>query len=282
MATPIYKSAKDASRIYLVPCLFTASNLFFGFVAIIRCIQAKYTNLGPLQTSQYYTQAVWLILLACVADVFDGLAARISGKESLFGKEFDSLADLVSFGMAPALMVFFFILSPTEGYPFFRQVGWFVGFIYLLCAAVRLARFNVITSPFLEMEPELKGIKSFIGLPVPAAAGMIASLVLVLNEFDLQRWAIWILGLMLLIAFLMVSHIPYPSLKNLNWRAEAKIWSFLLLVLLFAILFIFGQLGFFILFLGYIFFGLLRYWQKRFRKASEPEPQPSEGDWIDL
>lgn len=282
MAISTYKTTKEASRIYVLPCLFTAGNLFFGFIAIIRCIQAKYSPVAPLEPSHYYTQAVWFILLACVADVFDGLAARLVGKESLFGKEFDSLADLVSFGLAPALMVFFFILSPTEGYPFFRQVGWFVGFIYLLCAAIRLARFNVITSPFLEIE-ELKGIKSFIGLPVPAAAGLIASLVLVLNEFDLQRWAIWILGLMLLIAFLMVSHIPFPSLKNLNWIAEAKVWSFLLLVFLLGVVFIFGQSGFFILFLGYIFFGLFRHWQKRFRKLSKkPEAPPSEGDWIDL
>lgn len=277
-----YKDTAEASRIYLLPCLFTAGNLFFGFLSVIRCIQAKYSMLPDSVSSIYYTQAVWLILLACVCDVFDGLAARISGKESLFGKEFDSLADLVSFGIAPALMVFFFILSPTEGYPFFRQVGWFVGFIYLLCAAVRLARFNVLSSPFLPPDPNTANIKGFIGLPVPAAAGMIASLLLVLNEFDLQRWAFLVLGLMVLIALLMVSHIPYPSLKSLNWRAQARFWNFLLLVLLVSLLFILGQFAFALIFLSYIFFGLTRYYGNKLNIKIFQSRKNTEEEWIEL
>ena len=145
-----YIDAPEASRIYILPSLMTAGNLFCGYLAVIRCIQAKYAAGNMLETKEFYTQAVWFILLAVIFDILDGRLARLGGKESLFGKEFDSIADIVSFGMAPALMVFFLILSPTESFPYFRQVGWLIGFIYLLCAAVRLSRFNVITHPLVQ------------------------------------------------------------------------------------------------------------------------------------
>jgi len=123
--------------------------------------------------------AVWLILGAAAFDTLDGRLARVGGRESLFGAEFDSLADVVSFGLVPALLVFFLILSPTHGYPIFQQLGGFLSFIYLLCAAIRLARFNVITNPLLHRDSK-DSSKDFLGLPVPAAAGTVASLVLAL------------------------------------------------------------------------------------------------------
>src|SRR3954466_14143406 len=138
----------------------------------------------------------------------------MGGRESLFGAEFDSLADVISFGMAPALLMVYLIISPTQAqdYQWFRNIGWFIGFIYLLCAAMRLARFNVITNPLLR--PGTKdSSKDFVGLPVPAAAGTVAAVVLALlklAELDksLKSWAFksWVLGLpflMLLIAMLM-------------------------------------------------------------------------------
>ena len=115
--------------IYLLPNLLTAGNLFFGFLCIIRCIQAKYCDEGL--STYYYNQAVWCIFWSFVCDGLDGRVARLGGKESLFGKEFDSIADVISFGVAPAMMVFFLILSPTNNYPFFRKIGWVIGlFIY--------------------------------------------------------------------------------------------------------------------------------------------------------
>lgn len=264
--TPRYKDVYEASRIYVLPNLFTAGNLFFGFLTIIRCIQAKYQPTIEVTLVQYYyTQAVWCILMACVCDVFDGLIARLGRKESLFGKEFDSIADCVSFGVAPALMVYFLILSPTEGFPFFRQVGWLIGFIYLVCAAVRLARFNVLTSPLLPDTLSFRKSKEFIGLPVPAAAGFIASLVLVLIHFDLKGWALLLPGLMLLIAWLMVSTIPYPSLKNIHWHTEMRSRAFILLVTAGAIGFLFHEFAFVVFFLCYIFFGLFRYIRRQWR-----------------
>ena len=145
----------QASRIYLLPNMMTAANLFCGFMAAVNCIQARLAEsalsgeyLG-VTAPDHYRYAVYFIFGAAFFDLLDGRLARVGGRESLFGAEFDSLADVISFGMAPALLMFFLILSPSQGVVWFRNIGWFVGFIYLLCAAMRLARFNVITNPYL-------------------------------------------------------------------------------------------------------------------------------------
>src|SRR6056297_3466997 len=98
-----YADAGEASRIYLLPNSLTAGNLFFGFLAILQCIQANYAT-EPEVISNHFTQAVWFILFAVICDALDGRVARLGGRESLFGKEFDSIADIISFGVAPALM----------------------------------------------------------------------------------------------------------------------------------------------------------------------------------
>lgn len=262
---PKYKNPEEASRIYFLPNFFTAGNLFFGFLAIIRCIQAKYDP-SPLISKEYYTHAVWFILLACICDALDGRMARIGRQESIFGKEFDSIADVVSFGVAPALMVFFLILSPTEGYPVIRQVGWFIGFIYLLCAGVRLARFNVLTSPlFPSNANDAVKVSDFTGLPVPAAAGVIASLALVLNRFDLQRFTILLPALMLLIAWLMISNISYPSFKNINLQTQTPFKAFVFIVIAGGLVLLLREISFAVIFLCYVFYGLLRDLSPRLR-----------------
>ncbi len=250
---------QEASRIYFLPNLFTAGNLFFGFIAIIRCIQAKYTSdisidqLSP-QAIEFYTQAVWAIFIAFVCDALDGRVARFGGRESLFGKEFDSIADVVSFGVAPAMMMFFLILSPTENYPIFRNIGWLIGFIYLLCAGVRLARFNVITHPMIINKNATHN--DFVGLPVPVCAGFIASLVLVFIEKDMSDWALTLPGLMLLIAYLMVSNILYPSFKSIDFHVHIKPRKFIILIIILSSgLFFFKQHALAVFFLGYIFYG---------------------------
>lgn len=207
---------------------------------------------------ELYTQAVWFILAAVVFDSLDGRLARLGGRESLFGREFDSIADIVSFGVAPALMVFFLILSPDQ-LPVFRHIGWFIGFIYLLCAGVRLARFNVITHPAVYSKAGLYSTKDFIGLPVPAAAGVIASLVLLLTKQDLQRWATLLPALMLLVAYLMVSPVRYPSFKEIDWHTKARFRTFILLLVAVALIFQFRQYALVLIFLAYLFFGLTRH-----------------------
>lgn len=254
------------NKIYLLPSLFTAGNLFFGFLAIIRCIQAKYELHDALISTNYYTQAVWFILLAFICDILDGRVARIGGQESLFGKEFDSIADAISFGLAPALMVFFLILSPTEGYPVFRQMGWVIGFIYLLCAGVRLARFNVLTHPLLPEEARLKNQNQFVGLPVPAAAALIASLALVLTELESRLIWFCMPPLMLLVAWLMVSNIPYPSFKNINWEAETRVKTLIICILLLSLLVFLEKYAFVLIFSSYIFYGLTRFLRENLLK----------------
>lgn len=256
----------QASRVYFLPNLMTAGNLFCGFVAVIKCIQARLETMAPGTYNHtpagLYTQAVWFILAAVIFDSLDGRLARLGGRESLFGAEFDSLADVVSFGIAPALMMFFLILSPTQGYPVFRQIGWFVGFIYLLCAAMRLARFNVITNPLLHKPKDSN--KDFIGLPVPAAAGTVVSLVLFLLNFsegnrELHRVALVLPVLLLLIALLMVSTIRFPSFKQVDWQMKTRFRTFVLIIILAGLIFWLQEEALVVLFLGYIFYGLFRH-----------------------
>ncbi len=257
----------QASRVYFLPNLMTAGNLFCGFVAVIKCIQARLETIAPgtyapHTSSELYVQAVWFILAAVIFDSLDGRLARLGGRMSLFGAEFDSLADAVSFGVAPALMMFFLILSPTQGYPAFRQIGWFIGFVYLLCAAVRLARFNVITNPLLH--PPKDSSKDFIGLPVPAAAGTVASLVLLLlhlseDNRELHRLALLLPVLLLLIALLMVSTIRYPSFKQVDWQTRTRIRTFVVVIIAAGLIFWLQEVAFVCLFLAYVFYGLVRH-----------------------
>lgn len=265
-----YTDADEASHIYLLPNSLTAGNLFFGFLAILKCIQANYET-DQAVVSEYYTYAVWFILFSVICDALDGRVARLGGRESLFGKEFDSIADVVSFGVAPALMMIFLILTPTvETYPVFLQISWLIGFVYLLCAGVRLARFNVLTHPMLPPAEQLKGTKDFVGLPVPAAAGMIASLVLAITSldtpnFDSRSLALIIPPFMLAIAYLMVSNIPYPSFKDLDWQTQAKVRSFIALVLGVGTAFFFKEFFFAIIFFAYITYGPIRYFIRIYR-----------------
>jgi CDP-diacylglycerol--serine O-phosphatidyltransferase len=207
---------------------------------------------------QLYEQGIWFILAAVIFDMLDGRMARMTRKESLFGKEFDSLADVVSFGLAPALLVFFVLLSPTEGFPLVRTLGGLVGFFYLLCAAVRLARYNVITTPLLPRAEDFPK-DDFLGLPVPAAAGMVSSFVLVLNRFDLPAAALFLPVLLILIAVLMVSNIQYPSLKTIGNNTRVDVRWFIFLFFVFAAIYLFHYLAIACVFLGYIFFGLGRH-----------------------
>jgi CDP-diacylglycerol---serine O-phosphatidyltransferase len=270
----------QASRIYLLPNAMTAGNLFCGFVAIIKCIQAHYAMRGlntiTPQANELFTEAVWFIFGAMAFDMLDGRLARLGGRESLFGAEFDSLADVVSFGLAPALMVFFLILDPTQGYPVFRQIGWFLGFVYLLCAAIRLARFNVITNPLLH--PPKDSSKDFVGLPVPAAAGTVASIVLFLLQLaeadrELHRWALGLPVLMVLIALLMISTVRYPSGKTIDLQTRTRLHTFIGLLVFVAFIVALKEVALVTTALGYLGFGLVRHW-RRHGFTRRPAPLP--------
>ncbi len=263
----------QASRIYFLPNLMTAGNLFCGFVAIVSCIQARLAEssfsgeyLGS-SAADLYRHAVGYIIAAAVFDSLDGRLARLGGRESLFGAEFDSLADVVSFGVAPALLMSFLILAPSQGFPWFRDIGWLLGFVYLLCAAMRLARFNVITNPLLGRgKKELTG--DFVGLPVPAAALTVVSVVLFLLRLaeadkSLNRAALGLPFLMGLIAYLMMSGVRYPSGKNVDLQTKTKIRTFVIVLAALALAVVFEEVAFLGLCLAYIFFGLIRHWRRR-------------------
>jgi CDP-diacylglycerol--serine O-phosphatidyltransferase len=209
---------------------------------------------------------VWFIFGAALCDALDGRLARMGGRESLFGAEFDSLADVVSFGVAPTLLMFYLILSPTQGILWFRNIGWAIGFVYLLCAAMRLARFNVITNPLLH--PGHKdSSKDFVGLPVPAAAGTVAAMVLLLlnlaeHDKSLKSWALALPFLMLLIALLMMSRVRYPSGKTVDLQTRMKVRSFLGVLLFILLVLFYKEYAFLGACLGYIFYGLIRHWRR--------------------
>jgi CDP-diacylglycerol--serine O-phosphatidyltransferase len=269
----------QASRIYFLPNLMTAGNLLCGFMAVVNCIHARLAGTADdglylaATANEHYRYAVYFIFGAAVFDMLDGRLARMGGRESLFGAEFDSLADVVSFGMAPAFLMFFLILSPSQGFPWFRDIGGFVGFVYLLFAAARLARFNVITNPLLH-QGKKESSRDFIGLPVPAAALTVASLVLFLLKLDdadksLNKFALVLPFLMLLIAFLMMSTVRYPSGKKVDLQTQTRLRTFVLVILLIGLVIIFREIAFLCVCLGYIFFGIFRHW-RRWRATRRP------------
>ncbi|MEN9536095.1 MAG: hypothetical protein RLZZ178_92 [Verrucomicrobiota bacterium] len=282
-----YASPEEAARIYLLPNLFTAGNMLCGFLAIKNCIEARFTSLTPEGRAEHYNMAVWFILFACVCDLFDGRVARATKRESLFGAEFDSIADTVSFGVAPALMACFLVIKP-EVTANVQLVTWLLAFIYLLCAGVRLARFNVLTNPLVPGNEKRAAGGDFVGLPSPAAAGMIASLVLVLSDMmvspgqkdpfeqAVQHWPWVLLPVMLVISFLMISNVRFPSFKKLDWTARAKTRGFILIIILGAVIFRYPQYSFPAVFLGYVVYSLFRH--AFLLKKSEMDPAPDDDD----
>lgn len=262
-----------ASRIYFLPNLMTAGNLFCGFMAVLMCIHARLAETAlsgeylDQSASTHYRSAVWFILGATVFDSLDGRLARLGGRESLFGAEFDSLADVVSFGLAPTLLVFFFILQPTQEFPWFRQVGGFIGFLYLLCAAMRLARFNVITNPLLRRSQKELG-SDFVGLPVPAAAATVAATVLFLLRLadadkSLNRASLLLPFLMLLIALLMMSTVRFPSGKKLDLQTQMRLRWLVGVVCVIGLVVLFHEFALVGICFAYIAFGIIRHWRKR-------------------
>lgn len=260
----------QASRIYILPNMMTAGNLLCGFMAVVNCIHARLAASAEdglyldASAADHYRYAVYFIFGAALFDTLDGRLARMGGRESLFGAEFDSLADVVSFGLSPALLMFCLILAPSQDFRWFRQIGWFVGFVFLLCAAMRLARFNVITNPLLQRGKK-EASKDFVGLPVPAAAGTVAALVLFLLKLEetdksLNRWALVLPFLMLFISFLMMSRYRYPSGKNVDLQTRTRMRTFVLLIVIIGLVIVFKEFALLGLCLCYIFFGPLRHW----------------------
>jgi CDP-diacylglycerol---serine O-phosphatidyltransferase len=209
---------------YALPTLFTAGNIFLGFVSVMQAIQgAMVAHDGTAGAEHHFEIAAKAIGLAFLLDGLDGRIARLTNTESDFGREMDSLADVISFGIAPAVLAYTWgvqFTDPGLGAGLHRhilQVGSFIVFMFLLCGSARLARFNVQKNP-VPKNPGRPNRKYFVGLPIPAAAGMVASVVYAADSEPITYWpwtAAWLL-LLSLISFLMVSTWRYYSFKDLN------------------------------------------------------------------
>ena len=192
--------------IYILPSLFTTGNVFCGFYSFIAVMNEK-----------FFIAAV-AIVVSIIFDALDGRVARLTKTTSEFGVQYDSLADVISFGMAPALLAYAWVLKP------FGRLGWMAAFLFLLCGALRLARFNVT-------KPDKKG-DSFIGLPIPAAAAVIASIVIAFEDiFQSKLDPMIMVGVVYLLAFLMVSNVKYPAFKKFEFKKRVTFTRFMFVIL---------------------------------------------------
>ncbi len=248
-------------KIYLLPNLMTAGNLFCGFAATLKILEGALVQAAAspataeaaeVLAAQKFHIAILLILLSCVFDALDGRLARLVGHESPFGREFDSLADIVSFGVAPALMVYRVVLVK------FDTAGWIIASLYLVCGALRLARFNCLAAA-----NSAAANKEFKGFPIPAAAGVIASVTLCMLWFDERNRDIgqgrWVLPpLMLFLSWMMFSGFRYPSFKALNLRSTRSLPKFITIVgvLIFSALHYQWMPA--VIFIAYLLYGFLR------------------------
>jgi CDP-diacylglycerol--serine O-phosphatidyltransferase len=262
-------------KIYFLPNLLTAANLFCGFIALTKIVEANI----PEGDYQQIKVALGFILLACIFDLFDGRVARMGGVESPFGREFDSLADLISFGVAPAFLVHRVVLKDViEGHP---EFGWFIASIYLLCGAFRLARFNCLTAIREEHS------KEFLGFPIPSAAGLVASLTLFMiwwdeKDFATGKWRFFLPVLMLFLSWMMVSSVKYPSFKTLDLRATRTFTKTLVAFLFLGSILIFREkILVFVLpafFTTYLIYGFIRpRISRKMRQEIEEEEEEEEG-----
>ena len=225
-------------KIFLLPNLLTAGNLFCGFLALTLIVGADINNPGAFGPT--IRNAILFIILACVFDLLDERVARFGGQDSPFGREFDSLADIISFGAAPAFLVHRVVLHDVfEKHP---EIGWFIASVYLICGAFRLARFNCLVAA------GGGGGRDFLGFPIPAAAGTVASITLFLlwlddrgwldERFAKTPWRYVLPVIMVFLSFMMVSEVKYPSFKSLDWRAKRPFPKMVAIILAAAFLFI--------------------------------------------
>ncbi|HXY53742.1 MAG TPA: CDP-diacylglycerol--serine O-phosphatidyltransferase [Nitrospirota bacterium] len=239
--------------IYVLPNLITLSSMFAGFYSVVASLNSD------------YERAAWAIMIASVFDVLDGWVARITHTATRFGIEMDSLADVISFGVAPGVLVYTWTLSS------FGKIGWLGSFFLVACAALRLARFNV------QMGSTEK--KHFTGLPTPASALVIATTVLAYEEIihilehlklvqlaDVVGKDYWILALTFILAGLMVSNITYHSLKEANLKERRPFGILVVIAAFLAVVAYHPELVLFLVSISYVAVGILEALVKLFKR----------------
>jgi CDP-diacylglycerol--serine O-phosphatidyltransferase len=229
---------RNVKPIYILPNIFTSLSLFSGFWAIAEALDRK------------FVQASIAIFVACLFDVLDGRVARITNTTSRFGVEYDSLSDLIAFGVAPSLLAYLWALS------MYGRFGWLAAFLYVACGALRLARFNV------QVETVQK--RYFLGLPIPAAASMISSTVLLCSFFGYEEElrSGFVPLLLYLLAFLMVSNIRYHGFKDLSFLKARPFKTGIFAIFALFVIFIEPKVTIFLISSAYVisgpFFALFR------------------------
>lgn len=225
---------KPAKGFYILPNLFTSAGLFAGFYAIMQA------RLG------HFEAASLAIYAAMVMDIMDGRLARLTNTMSEFGSEYDSMADMVSFGVAPAMVLYEFALVDLG------RIGSLVAFVYVACAALRLARFNIA---------KVSDKRYFIGVPSPGAAAMVASVVWVCIDYNVEIKGLnaMFAVLMVLLALAMVSNIKYRSFKDFAFRDKMPFVGLIVLVLVIAIIYLDPPLAFLLIGTIYLTSGALMY-----------------------
>jgi len=234
--------------VYLLPNILTSMSLFCGFYAIVATMQAN------------YVMGAWLIILASVFDGLDGRVARMTHTTSRFGLEYDSLCDLVAFGVAPAVLSYGLVLHQ------FGRVGWLAAFLFCACGAMRLARFNTLSG-------SIPGA-FFQGLPIPVAAGMLSTSIIFLDYYDLNDKTFLSYFLMAAIyglAFLMVSTIRFRSFKNFNLRSRKPFSAVFIAILVIVVVAMEPETMLFCIGVIYIGSGLVEYVLYRLRPRQQAE-----------
>ncbi len=250
---------------YALPTMFTAGNLFLGFLAILKAIEgALWAHSGNLGHNPHWQMAAQVIGIAVFLDGLDGRIARLTNTVSDFGRELDSLADVISFGIAPAVLAFvwgFYFLDPSVGgelRDYLNQAGYFSIFLFVMCGAARLARFNITTNA-VPANPGHPGRKYFVGLPIPAAAGIVAAIVYAANSVPLRWWPLvtaWIVFNALL-ALLMISNWRYRSFKDFNLLSPRSFKSVVLMGICFYLLWNFSKSSLLVLSIVYVGSGIV-------------------------
>jgi len=252
------RDRKKFKGIFLLPNLITTGSLFAGFYAIVAAMDGR------------FLPAAWAILISLVLDGLDGRIARMTHSTSSFGLQYDSLADLVAFGVAPALLVYLWALKP------FKQFGWVAAFLFVVCGALRLARFNVQTGT---MDP-----RYFNGLPIPAAAMVIATSIAF--YYEIGEWApdkqIYILAMIYVVSFLMVSNFKFYSFKKVELFKRHPFQTLVAVVLIFAVVAAAPELVGFPLMAAYVLSGIIStftYYRRPYlpEKPEEEAPAPAPG-----
>ena len=239
--------------IYLLPNTLTLCSMLLGFYSILSTLKGN------------YVYAAWAILFATIFDGLDGWVARLTNSTTKFGIELDSLSDLVSFGVAPAVMMYKWALAP------FGRIGWAAAFWFMACGALRLARYNV--------QMGSTESKSFTGMPIPGAATIIASLVLFYHEMsDMPPGKnILILGLTVLLAFLMVSTLKYHGAKEIDFRQRKPFWILVAFVLGLTIIVMHPPISLFLFAMIYLLGGIIEniylFYKRRRVKQKEGSAQ---------